>query len=303
MQLRGNTKMTEQTDEDLDLEALWAESDDLGAAIPPVDSMAGDDDVEAEEESESESDTGEGEGEGEGEAEDESDTEEATERSDGTPPAAEQDPAVDFKALYERSQREVQTMTGRLRATEARLLKEKEELERKLPKTPVAPTEDDTFLTEFSEKYTPEVIRAIDLITTKKARSMIDETLASRVAPLESVTQDILGDAHFKAIESIHPDLEAIDSSPIFESWLESRPEYLKPLYKQIRENGTPAQVIGMLNEYKETIGATQKTKTVTTNKTNVIAATAVGRRRGTAATAKQPDANDLEAIWAETDD
>lgn len=289
--------MKDENDEaTLDLDAIWGETDDLGEPFEVEDSALADDPND-----EGETDPSEDESEGgEGEEDDTGEADNADEGEEGD--TGGEEPPVDYKALFERSQHEVKTMVGRLKAAESKIPKEQPTVV--APASPSGIPEEETFLKDFSEKYHPEVVRAIDLITTNKAKALIEETLTSRLTPLEAAAQDLLGDTHFRAIEAVHPDLDQIDASPIFESWIASKPAFLKPVYENIRANGSPAQVIEMLNEYKAEIGAVTKQKTtVKPADAKAIAATAVNRRRGTAATSKQPDANDLEAIWAETED
>lgn len=277
--------MTDNTTE-IDLESLWNESDDEGKIFNPDETPLndpppneGDDDVAGDEVGE----------EDEGE---EFDQEEESE----TPPE------VDYKALYEASQNAIKTADGRARAAEARLRQESEKLAGATPPTPVAPTEEDAFLQKFRTEYSDDVIKAIDLITTKKATQLIETTLAGRLAPIEQSTYDMVSNAHFGAIEAAHPDVDEINASPAFEAWLDARPAHVKGAYAYVREQGTPAEVISMLNEYK---GASrpQKQTPSTVPSGKVDAATAVSRRRGTAQTAAAPEQNDLEAIWNETAD
>ena len=275
--------MTDNTTE-IDLESLWNESDDEGLIVSQEETTT--DEPQHDDSDVVEDDVGE-----------EDTEEEASEEAE-----PEEEPEVDYKALYERAQNEVKTQTGRLRAIEAKLKQEKEELAGRLPPEPVAPTEEDEFLQKFRTEYSDDVIKAIDLITTRKASQLIDSTLAGRLAPIEQTTYDMVAQAHFGAIEAAHPDVDEINASPAFEAWLESRPAHVKGAYAYVREQGTPAEVISMLNEYK---GASRpQTKTPSTVPTGkVAAATAVTRRRGTAQSAAAPDPNDLEAIWNETAD
>jgi len=275
--------MTDNTTE-IDLESLWNETDDDGATVSQeetIDPAPQQDDSDV--------------------IEDEVvDEEPASDEDEEAEP--EEEPEVDYKALYERAQNEVKTQTGRLRAIEAKLKQEKEELAGRLPPEPVAPTEEDEFLQKFRTEYSDDVIKAIDLITTKKASQLIESTLAGRLAPIEQTTHDMVAQAHFGAIEAAHPDVDEINASPAFEAWLESRPAHVKGAYAYVREQGTPAEVISMLNEYKGAVKPQKQTpSTVPTGRVN--AATAVSRRRGTAQSAAAPDQNDLEAIWNETAD
>jgi hypothetical protein len=285
--------MTEENS--LDLEALWNESDDDGVTVSPEHS-AGNGATEGQIEDDSDMDDNE-------DVTDDSDADEGDEQGDDE---EQEEAPIDYKALWTRSQNEIKTMAGRLHATEARLLQEKEELAKKIPAAPIAPSEEEGFLAKFRDTYSDDVVKAIEILAAKQASSVVESTLQPRLSSVESVTSEILTDAHFDAIERVHPDIDDIDKSPVFNSWLETRPAHLRPTYEFIRANGTPAQVIAMIDEYKENIGAAKpKTKNTTpaaqTNK--IIAATAVGRRRGTVQTSAEAEQTDLEAIWAETDD
>lgn len=279
------------TEEDLDLDALWNETDEDGADTP-VEPAGEEAETEVEDDSDTEEETEEG-------------TEETEEEVEGEEEEEEAAPEIDYQALWTKSQNEVKTMTGRLRASEARLQQENEELAKKVPVASVPPTEEDEFLAKFRETYSDDVVKAIDLITSKKASQLIESSFATRLSPMEAATHEMVTQAHFGAIETVHPDVAEIDASPVFESWLQTRPMHTRAAYEYIRDKGTPAEVISMLDEYKETIGAVKpKPKTTTpVSKAKVAAATAVGRRRGTVGSAAQADANDLAAIWAETDD
>ena len=285
--------MTEQTS--LDLGALWDESDDDGVTVSPG-NPAGDDATDDQINDDSDTDDNE-------DVTDDSDA--ADDDEQGNEEEQEEAP-VDYKALWTRSQNEIKTMSGRLHATEARLLQEKEDLAKKIPAAPLAPTEEDEFLEKFRGTYSDDVVKAIEILAAKKASSVVESTLQPRLSSVESATSEMLTDAHFGAIERVHPDIDAVDQSPVFESWIKTRPVHLRPTYEFIRANGTPAQVIAMVDEYKNDIGAAKpKTKTNPTaaQKDKILAATAVGRRRGTVQTSAEAEQNDLSAIWAETDD
>ena len=280
--------MTDQTTE-IDLESLWNESDDDGTIVNQDETLT--DDTPPNDDGSDVIDDEVGD-------EDEGDDPEQQEVKD----EPETPPEVDYKALYEASQNAIKTADGRARAAEARLKAEAEKLAGLTPPTPPAPTEEDAFLQKFRTEYSDDVIKAIDLITTKKATQLIETTLAGRLAPIEQSNLDLISQSHFNAIEAAHPDVDEINASPAFEAWLEARPAHVKGAYAYVREQGTPAEVISMLNEYK---GATRPQKqtpsTVPTGRVN--AATAVSRRRGTTQSAAAPDQNDLEAIWKETAD
>ena len=268
--------------EDLDLQALWDETDDDGNVIATGAETEDDtqitddsDPTDVEDESTDEDDS------------DEAEDDESTGESDSD--------EIDYKALWLKSQNEVKTMTGRLKAETERLAREKEELAGKLPPAPVEPTDEDKFLAKFKDEYSEDVLKAIDLITTRKASQIVDQTLAQRLSPVEQQTYNIVEQAHFGAIESVHPDVYDIDQSPQFEAWLETRPAHTKGAYLYIRENGTPQEVISMLNEYKGSLPTTNRAEPP---RGKVEAATAVQRRRGTVSTSAEPRETDLVALW-----
>jgi len=289
---------TTQDEGDLDLESLWNESDDDGNLVTPGQTPASTEPDSTDVDNHTDNEGDQGDDSGDKSDEDQGDAQQGDQEDDSGD--------IDWKALYEKSQHEVKTTVGRLKALESKV-SQPQESRVQTPAVPAAPSEEDDFLSKFTEKYSDEVVRAIDLITSRKTQHLVDTSLNQRLTPVEDATAEILTEAHFGAIESVHPDIEAIDASPIFESWIQTRPAHLKATYEFIREHGTPGQVIAMVTEYKETIGATKKNKpTVPSNTTKVdkvIAATGVGRKRGTVSTAALPDANDVQAIWDETDD
>ena len=268
--------------EDLDLQALWDETDDEGNVVAT--GAETEDDTQITDDSDP------------NDVEDESTDEDDSDEAEDNESTGESDSdEIDYKALWLKSQNEVKTMTGRLKAETERLAREKEELAGKLPPAPVEPTDEDKFLAKFREEYSEDVLKAIDLITTRKASQIVDQTLAQRLSPVEQQTYNIVEQAHFGAIESVHPDVYDIDQSPQFEAWLETRPAHTKGAYLYIRENGTPQEVISMLNEYK---GSLPKTNRTEPSRGKVEAATAVQRRRGTVSTTAEPSETDLTALW-----
>ena len=300
--------MTEQLNEDsgvapddssVDLQSLWDESDDESVLLPGK-TAENDELGDEEDDSDEEENTGGGdeedEGEDDGESDDASDEEEEEDDEEELGDASQ----VDYKALYERSQHEVKTMAGRLRAAQS--TKEPQE-EQPTPAKPQAAPEEDEFLAQFREKYSDDVIKAIDLITTRKASQLIETTLQARMNPLEEATNTMVAQAHFAAIEAVHPDLEEIDRSPVFESWIANRPEHLRGTYEQIRSHGTPAQVIAMVNEYKAAIGAQSKGKVASGKTKKAVTAMGVHRQRGTVQTAAKRVTTDLAELWDEIDD
>lgn len=270
---------------EVDLESIWNETDDEGNVVSTETVV----DAE-EEESVAAADT---------EAEVAS-TEEEDDFSEDDSDSSAEDAAedeVDYKALYQKEKQRADSAAGRLRAEADR--REKEKSAQPVVQTPVvpaAPTEEDEFLTKFQEEYSPEVIKAINILAARQAAQIVDQTIQTRVAPVERTTLDMVEQAHFNAIEAAHPDVYDIDESPEFDAWIESRPQHTRGAYQYVREKGTPAEVISMLNEYK---AATRKAPTNNAPpKEKVQAAMGVQRRRGTAPVASEPSMTDEKALW-----
>ena len=207
---------------------------------------------------------------------------------------------VDYKALWTKAQDEVKTMHGRLRAEQDRaaqaLAAQQLALAAQQTAAPVEPSEEDQAIERFRSEYSEEVVRAIDILTTRKAQAVANELLASRVAPVEQTTAAMIEQAHFAAIEAAHPDVYAIDESPEFNAWIESRPMHNRAAYQAVRERGTPAEVISMLNEYKGT--QTTSTKPAAPVQERPTPPLAVQRRRGTVNTAPEAAITDERTLW-----
>ena len=280
--------------EEVDLESIWNETDDDGNVI-----SSETDTGSVDEESTDASDVGDTdsvEGDAETDAEDTSD-----DATDGLEDDGGAEDEVDYKALWQKEKQRADSAAGRLRAEADRREREKAAqvvapAQTDAPKASApAPTEEDEFLNKFQEEYSPEVIKAINILAARQAAQIVDQTIQTRVAPVERTTLDMVEQAHFSAIEAAHPDVFDIDESPEFEAWIESRPAHTRGAYQYVREKGTPAEVISMLNEYK---AATRKTTTTAPPKEKVQAAMGVQRRRGTTPVASEPSQTDEKALW-----
>lgn len=162
------------------------------------------------------------------------------------------------------------------------------------PGTP-APSDEDAFLEKFRKEYNDDVIRAIDLVASRRANELVTQQL-SRFQPVEQNMQTVLEQLHFQTIESVHPDIYEINESPAFEAWIESRPVHLRPAYQRVREQGSPQEVISLLDEYKQ---ASKPPKGSPSGAPRVDAATAVKPRRGGMPAKQEPGASDdWEELW-----
>ena len=225
------------------------------------------------------------------------------EDADDSDDTDEEEPdATDYKSLYEKTQFDLKSTDGRLNAERDRFNREKDELLQKLPKAPLEPSDEDTFLTNFKEKYSDDVLKAIDIVTGRKATELFNSQVASRIAPLEQSTNEVISRAHFSSIEAAHPDVYSIDESPQFSAWIDSRPAHVQNAYRYVRDNGTPTEVISMLNEYKATM-TPQNPKAPPVSAAKLASASAVPTRRGSLPSAAAPAKDDFASAWDEAPD
>lgn len=270
--------------EELDLESIWNETDDEGNVLQS-ESDTTLDEPDAVEDEPGELDSSEGD-----EEPDEVADEEVDDESEAQPNE------IDYKALWQKEKQRAESAAGRLRAETDRIAREREEMAGRVPPAPIPPSEEDLFLQKFKEEYSEDVIRAIDIITERKAAQVANSYIQTRVAPIENTTMNMVEQAHFSAIEAAHPDVYEIDTAPEFNAWIETRPAHVRGAYEYVRERGTPAEVISMLNEYKAT--TRRQPTSAPPAKEKVQAAMGVQRRRGTAQTQAEPSITDEKALW-----
>lgn len=204
---------------------------------------------------------------------------------------------IDYKTAFYQAQQELKTTVGRLKAAEARAQTPKEEE----PRPASGVNDEDNFLATFREQYNDDVLRAVDIMARRAATDLIQNQVypqIERIAPLARTTEELMAQAHFGAIEAAHPDVYEIDSAPEFNAWIASRPDHIRGAYEFVREQGTPAEVISMLNEYKAVMKPKPAPAPVAPS-----AAAAVPRRRGTTPVAPSPAKDDFEAAWMEAPD
>lgn len=268
--------------QDINEEDIWNEIDDEGNIV------------------------GIGEGDGEPAPEDlpgdlpEEDLPEDLPEEDSTPteedlPADSPEEVLDYKALWDKAQSDRESAIGRAKAAEQKL---QQFQERMAPPKEVQPTEEDQFLEKFRSEYNDDVVKAINIIANRSAAAIADQYIAQRVAPVEQTTMNMVEQAHFGAIEAAHPDVYEIDQSPQFDSWIETRPMHIRGAYQFVREQGTPAEVISMLNEYKQSIAPKGRQNAAPPSDTKVNPAVAVPRRRGTTPVAAEPAITDEKELW-----
>lgn len=260
--------------EDFDLESIWNETDDDGNLVnPPDPELSDDDNVD---------DAG---------ATDEETTQDEEEAVDETP--AEGTEEVDYKSMYLAEKHRAESALGRLKAQNPPAQQQQAPIE----ETPAEPSEDDKFLAKFRDEYKDDVLRAVEIVAARRTEAALNQFAQSRLLPVERSAQDLVAQAHTNAITAVHPDVYDIDESAEFQAWIDTKPVHVRGAYEYVREQGTPAEVISLLNEYKSSTGRVQKTNTP--SQTRVNAAAAVPRRRGAPQSAvQQVEELDEKALW-----
>ena len=250
--------------QDINEEDIWNELDDDGNLIQPGDPQDPEDPADPEEDPED--------------------------------PADPEEP-IDYKALWEKSQADMRSMAGKIKSVEQRAQAAEQAQRAQQPQPPAPPSAEDEFLEKFRAEYSDDVIKAIDIIANRRAAAVADQYYQQRVAPVEQTTLSMVEQQHFGAIEAAHPDVYDIDRDPQFEAWIQSKPAHSRGAYQYVREQGTPAEVISMLNEYKQQMAPRRATNTAPPQE-KVNAALAVPRRRGTSPTAAEAAITDEAELW-----
>lgn len=78
--------------------------------------------------------------------------------------------------------------------------------------------------------------------------------IEARISPLAETLQSSAAEKHITTITAAHPDAQTI--MPEIEAWIAKQPDYLQAAYNNVLDNGSTAQVVKFLTDYK---GATGK--------------------------------------------
>jgi hypothetical protein len=213
---------------------------------------------------------------------------------------AESPEETDYKALYEKAEQRFKSFEGRYK-------KEKEAWEQRIvqpapareePKEVEAPPEE-AFLAKFREEYNDDVIKAVELISERKARALLDAVSAERIEPLQQAYAKTAREAHFNTIRSAHSDWEDVVGSDAFTGWVDQQPSFMKAAYNQVLQQGTAQDVNDLLTTFKQT---TAKPTKPNIDPAKARAASAVKTARGVMPTGS-PKRQDYDSAWDEAPD
>ena len=106
---------------------------------------------------------------------------------------------------------------------------------------------------EWSEVAEAEqLLRAAHL---QQVQEQIYSELRGALAPVFETTQRLQVNAHQEAIRKAHPDLDEVKED--LYSWIAEQPDFVRPAYEQVAEQGSAQQVVELINFYKQAKGAT----------------------------------------------
>ena len=119
-------------------------------------------------------------------------------------------------------------------------------------------------IVEAYESEFPEMARAEQIIRSREYNALTGYVFkqvepviagqAERIKQLESVIGQMLGQQQTQQVESTIGE-PIKDIKPKVEAWIETQPEFIRPAYKAIAEKGTAAEVIGLVQAYKASLG------------------------------------------------
>lgn len=221
------------------------------------------------------------------ELEEESDEDESDDQDEDE--STETDDEVEQPTNDKDAQR-LKSWEGRLKADEARLKREREELERKQKEGKQSEGNDskeeqdtDNSPDEFEEEF-PEVADYL-----KKHIQPLREQLSKSQLEQQQKAQE----AHISRITASHPDAIAVVGSDDFQSWIDDQPYKTAKEYVHVQQNGTPEQVIAMLDKFK-------KHKSESTKPAPIKQPSSVVKTRRTAKPKSQVSKNDYDGAWEE---
>lgn len=139
----------------------------------------------------------------------------------------------------------------------------------------------DDELRKLEEEY-PDIAQPL-----LKKLSKLEETVSeyrTQIATRES--QNTL-QAHFDTIRKSHPDMDDIVSSDDFGGWLERQ----SPIWQRIATEGSAAEVVDLLDRYKDAIGASPQQQESKVDRARKVAEPSLPK-------ARKPDPNAGKRIW-----
>jgi len=116
--------------------------------------------------------------------------------------------------------------------------------------------DDEELFGDFSPTDFKKGVKTILASERDAIKQELRAELEKELAPLKEQRALTAEQAHFSAIEAVHPDVESIAQSESFAKWIDTQPSFARDRYQDVIAKGTAEQVIEALNTYK---AATEK--------------------------------------------
>lgn len=264
-------------------EELWKQMNAQNAEPEEADKPAEDTDTpQAQEEAENppaeSADTGEDGGE---------QTPQEENRGDLNPDASDDELRKQLKVAEERVKNAQARMTkatqeaAELRRTVTELQQTVATLQSQMTEAASSRDEIDEELSRLSEEY-PDIAQPL-----LKKLSKLEETVSEYRSRIETEKSQGTLQAHFDTIRKSHPDMDEIVVSDDFNGWLERQ----TPIWQRIAQEGSAAEVVDLLDRYKDAIGASPQQPESKVERARKVAEPSLPK-------ARKPDPNAGKRIW-----
>ena len=115
--------------------------------------------------------------------------------------------------------------------------------------------DDEDLFGDFSEEGIKNGVKKLVASERDVIRQEMRAELEKELAPLKEQRAMTAAEAHFAAIEAVHPDVDSIAQSAEFKAWIDKQPSFVRDGYQSVIAGGTADQVIEALNTYKQASG------------------------------------------------
>jgi hypothetical protein len=106
---------------------------------------------------------------------------------------------------------------------------------------------------EFMAYFKAFVVGAVEEAFNGSAKGTIEE-LVGKIDEITDGVRGAMGQIHNEMISSVHEDFEDIAKSPEFKAYIDGLDEEAKAAAMEVIDNGSPRQVVKLLNNFKATL-------------------------------------------------
>lgn len=219
-------------------------------------------------------------------------------------PAPQENWEQKYKSLMGKYNKEVQEVREQLKSTPPQDTQTPQEPAPQEPSP--APAEDPDVEARIQELMDelPHVGAAMKALLSKEIKSLrsdLDSQYQEKmraIDPLIAQSQRSEYDRHIAAIGEKHNDWQNYVQNGELNAWVEAQPAYLQQSYQSVMQQGSTADVIDLLDRFKQSKGITQPAPSPTRSRVND--ALAVRSRPSGSVPRGQIDKDDFEGAWEE---